>query len=269
MVHGDPGMMEQIVLNLAVNARDAMPDGGRLTIATATEQIGAAFVRDNPEASPGRFVRLTVADSGAGIQPDHLSRIFEPFFTTKNLNKGTGLGLATVYGIVKQHRGWVTVQSEIGKGSTFAVYLPLNERPSAVTKRRDVESARGGQETILLVEDEEPVRILARMVLKRAGYAVLDAPHGVAALAIWNAEKDRIDLVFTDMVMPEGVSGRQLADQVLADRPDIRIIITSGYSVEGFGKELAPSDNVTFLQKPYQPDSLLACIRKMLDKRNV
>ena len=149
------------------------------------------------------------------------------------------------------------------------MYLPLNERPSAVTKRRLAESARGGQETILLVEDEEPVRMLARMVLERSGYAVLEAPHGVAALAIWKAERDRIDLVFTDMVMPEGVSGRQLADQVLADRPEIRIIITSGYSVEVFGKELAPSDNVTFLQKPYQPEQLLSCVRAMIDKRIV
>jgi two-component system cell cycle sensor histidine kinase/response regulator CckA len=267
MVHGDAGMMEQIVLNLAVNARDAMPEGGRLTIATATEQIGAAFVRDNPEATPGRYVCLSVSDSGCGIATEHLSRIFEPFFTTKGVHKGTGLGLATVYGIVKQHKGWMTVQSEIGKGSTFTVYLPLNERPSAITKRRVAESARGGQETILLVEDEAPVRMLARMVLERSGYAVLDAPHGLAALAIWKAERDRVDLVFTDMVMPEGMSGRQLADHVLADRPEMRIIITSGYSVEVFGKELAPSDNVTFIQKPYSPEPLLACVRAMLDKR--
>jgi CheY-like chemotaxis protein len=149
------------------------------------------------------------------------------------------------------------------------MYLPLNERPSAITRRLAAESPRGGQETILLVEDEEPVRRLARMVLERSGYAVLEAPHGVAALAIWKAERDRIDLVFTDMVMPEGVSGRQLADQVLADRPDLRIIITSGYTVEVFGKELAPSDNVTFIQKPYQPQRLLECVRSMLDKRTV
>ena len=268
MVHGDAGMMEQIVLNLAVNARDAMPDGGRLIITTSTEQIGAAFVRDAPEATVGRFVRLSVTDSGCGIPPDHLSRIFEPFFTTKSVNKGTGLGLATVYGIVKQHRGWVTAQSEVGKGSTFTVYLPLNERPSAITKRRVAESARGGQETILLVEDEAPVRTLARMVLERSGYAVLDAPHGVAALEIWRAQRDRIDLVFTDMVMPEGMSGRQLADHVLADRPEMRVIITSGYSVEVFGKELAPSDHVSFIQKPYSPEPLLACVRSMLDKRS-
>jgi PAS domain S-box-containing protein len=267
LVHGDAVMMEQIVLNLAVNARDAMPDGGRLTIATSMEQIGAAYVRDNPEATPGRFVCLSVTDSGCGIAPDHLARIFEPFFTTKTVNKGTGLGLATVYGIVNQHHGWLTVQSEIGKGSTFTAYLPLNERPSAITRSRAAESARGGQETILLVEDEDPVRLLARMVLERSGYAVLDAPHGVAALAIWKEERNRIDLLFTDMVMPEGLSGRQLADRVLADRPDMRIIITSGYSVEVFGKELAPSDHVTFLQKPYQPQPLLACVRAMLDKR--
>ena len=269
LVHGDAGMMEQIVLNLAVNARDAMPGGGRLTITTSIEQVGAAFVRDDPEATPGRFVRLSVIDSGCGIAPDHLSRIFEPFFTTKSVHKGTGLGLATVYGIVKQHRGWLTVQSEIDSGSTFAAYLPVNERPSAITKGRTAESARGGQETILLVEDEEPVRVLTRMVLQRSGYAVLDAAHGVAALAIWKANRDRIDLVFTDMVMPEGLSGRQLADQLLADRPDIRVIITSGYSVEVFGKELVPTDNVTFLQKPYQPQPLLACVRAMLDKRIV
>ena len=269
LVHGDAGMMEQIVLNLAVNARDAMPDGGRLTIATSLEQIDAAVARENPEASPGRFVRLSVTDSGNGIAPDHLPRIFEPFFTTKGAHKGTGLGLATVYGIVKQHRGWLTVQSELGKGSTFTMYLPVSERPSGIIRRRAAESPRGGQETILLVEDEEPVRVLARTVLERSGYAVIDAPHGAAALDIWQSQRDRIDLVFTDMVMPEGVSGRQLADRVLADRPEMRVIITSGYSLEVFGKELAPSDHVTFLQKPYQPQPLLACVRAMLDKRSV
>jgi two-component system, cell cycle sensor histidine kinase and response regulator CckA len=266
LLRGDRVMMEQIVLNLALNARDAMPGGGGLMIAIAVEEIGGAFVRENPEAIPGRFVRLSVTDTGCGIAPEQMPRIFEPFFTTKDIDKGTGLGLATVYGIVKQHRGWLTVRSELGKGTTFHAYLPaIDIPPQPAAVRSPTESARGGLETILLVEDESAVRALARQVLERHGYTVLEAVDGVSALAMWQEQRERINLVVTDMVMPGGVSGRQLADRILADGLGTRIIITSGYSVDMFGQELAHTEVGRFLPKPYNSPQLLRAVRAILD----
>jgi two-component system, cell cycle sensor histidine kinase and response regulator CckA len=268
LVRADVGMIEQVVLNLVVNARDAMPAGGEIRISTAIERIDEDLARDDPEATAGTFVRLRVADSGTGIAPDALPHIFEPFFTTKDVEKGTGLGLATVYGIVKQHRGWITVESAPGLGATFDVYLPASDGPlEAPRSTPDERSTAAGAETVLIVEDEPAVRRLARRILERNGYEVLEASDGRAALALWRDHGHLIDLVLTDMVMPKGVSGMDLAQRVLADRPSTRVIVTSGYSVDIAGTELHQSDSLTFLQKPYTADALLRLVRARLDAR--
>jgi signal transduction histidine kinase/CheY-like chemotaxis protein len=264
-VHGDRSMMDQIILNLAVNARDAMPGGGSLTVRTSEEPINGA--RETTESSAGRFARLSVIDTGEGIEPAHLTRVFEPFFTTKEVNQGTGLGLATVYGIVKQHGGWINVSSEVGKGTTFDAYLPIVDTPVASGIEASSQAVTGGAETILLVEDEAPVRRLTRVVLERNGYVVVEATNGHAALAAWDEHKDRIDLVLTDMVMPDGMSGLQVAHRILEDCPRMRVIVTSGYSVEVFGKELSQDDRISFLPKPYRLQQLLRTVRTSIDSR--
>jgi two-component system cell cycle sensor histidine kinase/response regulator CckA len=267
-VHGDRSMMEQIILNLAVNARDAMPGGGSLIVRTSEESIGGARLRENTESSPGHFARLSVIDTGEGIEPAHLTRVFEPFFTTKEVNQGTGLGLATVYGIVKQHGGWINVSSEVGTGTTFDAYLPIVDRPPVASGiEASSQSVSGGVETILLVEDESPVRRLARVVLERAGYIVVEAANGHAALAAWDEHRDRIDLLLTDMVMPDGMSGLQVAHRILEDCPQMRVVVTSGYSVEVFGKELSQDDRISFLPKPYRLQQLLRTVRASIDSR--
>ena len=266
LVHADPGMMEQVVLNLAVNARDAMPKGGLLVIRNSVESIDAEFVRQNPEASPGQFVCLGVTDTGCGIAPENLSRIFEPFFTTKDVGKGTGLGLATVYGIVKQHHGWIKVQSELERGTTFQIFLPASYgvRRSGETSFFE-KSVRGGTETLLIVEDETTLRQLTRLILERYGYTVLEAAHGMDALEVWREYQHQIDLVLTDMVMPEGLSGMDLAGKLLIENPETKIIFSSGYSVEVFGKDLELKDWINFLQKPYHPRKLAQAVRECLD----
>ena len=265
-VRADRGMIEQILLNLAVNARDAMPKGGELAISTAVRMVHAEELELEPDVSPGRFVCLSVCDQGSGIAPDHLSKIFEPFFTTKEIGKGTGLGLATVYGIVKQHKGWVKVRSKIGEGTTFEVYLPHSDvKHAAPTPALDVAKPVHGNETILLVEDEETIREMARMFLETNGYHVLEASNGPAALLIWEEEKSRIDLLLTDLVMPHGVSGQALAQQLQADRPTLKVVYSSGYSCDLFGENSFLNPDTNFLQKPYRLNSLAEMIRSCID----
>ena len=267
-VRADASMMEQVILNLAVNARDAMPDGGRLVLRTILERLDEAAVQSDGGDSAGRFVRLSISDSGHGISSEDLPRIFEPFFTTKDVERGTGLGLATVHGVVKQHHGWVRVHSVVGKGTTFNVYLPAIDPPKqTVVDLVAARTARGGRETILVVEDEAPVRMLARLVLERYGYVVLEAEHGPAALAAFRESQGQVSLVLTDMVMPEGISGLDLAALLRAESPEVRVVVTSGYSVDLFGKELPHTAGLSFLQKPYQADQLLEAVRKSLDSR--
>ena len=267
-IHADAGMMEQVVLNLVVNARDAMPKGGSLLIHTTVEQIDDDCLRQNPEATPGLYVRLDVTDTGCGIPPENLSHIFEPFFTTKDVGKGTGLGLATIHGIVKQHRGWVRVYSETGKGTAFHVFLPISGRSRIVGDAAHEEHpVRGGTETVLVVEDEVAVSQLLRIGLERYGYKVLEASNGLAALAVWREHRERIDLVLTDMVMPGDLSGMDLAAKLLIERPGIKIIFSSGYSADVFGKELVLKDGLNFLQKPYRPSKLAQTVRECLDAR--
>lgn len=265
-IYGDTGMIEQILMNLAVNARDAMPKGGRLIVRTSLRQFGKDLTRKNPEAREGCFVCLSVTDTGCGMDEKTLNRIFEPFFTTKEVGKGTGLGLATVYGIVKQHNGWVEVESEPQKGTTFTIYLPANENKSSPKIAIPSQlSAQGGQETILVVEDEPALRMLVVEILQLYGYRVYDAASGLLALNVWKEHQDKIDLLLTDMVMPDGISGRELAERLHKEKPALKVIYTSGYSPGMAGKDTALLTGFNFLPKPYPPSRLAEVVRACLN----
>lgn len=265
-IYADSGMIEQIIMNLACNSRDAMERGGQLTISTSTVKITPADVQRRPKARLGVHVCITVTDTGCGMKPETLRRIFEPFYTTKDVGKGTGLGLATVYGIVDQHRGWLEVDSVIGKGTTFNVYIPASDKPMTTTVEPvSPVSARKGTETILLVEDEEPLRELARLVLEDHGYKVLEAPSGVQALKVWEEHKGHTDMLLTDMVMPEGMSGRDLAEHIQAEKPGFKVLYSSGYSPDVVGGHFKLPQNSYFLAKPYQPVELAQAVRECLE----
>ena len=266
VVSADAGMMEQVLLNFAVNARDAMPRGGQLSVQIAVEDLAWPHTARHAEARAGRFVCLTASDTGCGIPPEILRRIFEPFFTTKEVGKGTGLGLATVYGIVKQHQGWVEVESELGRGATFRVYLPEAADTPHPDKVRDTESTlRGGSETILVVEDEKPVRELVCTFLQAQGYHILEAESGVRALEVWRQHREQIALLLTDVVMPDCINGRELAEKIWAERPNLKVIFTSGYSADVLGKNWAASRGFNYVQKPYHPRKLAIAVRDCLD----
>jgi PAS domain S-box-containing protein len=269
-IEADSGMMEQVLLNLAVNARDAMPRGGQLAIRIAIIEVDEVHVRRQPEARVGRFVCISKADTGCGIPPENISRIFEPFFTTKEIGKGTGLGLATVYGIVKQHQGWIEVESALGKGTTFHIYLPFVGNVQADAEKPTTQiSIRGGTETILLVEDERPVRELVARVLQKYGYKVWQASSGNDALGVWQDRKDEINLLLTDLVMPGNMNGHELAEKLWIEQPGLKVIFTSGYSADIVGKNFKLDPELNFLQKPYHPQTLALTIRRCLDgKRN-
>jgi PAS domain S-box-containing protein len=266
-VQADSGMLDQVLMNLAVNARDAMPKGGRLTITTSETEVDEERAKDNPDARAGRFVCLTVEDTGCGMDEATLGRIFEPFFTTKEPGKGTGLGLSTVYGIVAQHKGWVEVVSTVGQGTTFRVYLPA-AAGAALQKVSENANfvAMGGKETILVVEDAEGVRRVLTQTLRFLGYRILEAPNGPAALELWRQHSGQIDLLFSDMVMPEGLTGLDLADRLREQKPNLKVIISSGYSTE-ITVEGRPLENVVFLSKPYQIGSLAKTVREYLDQK--
>lgn len=265
-VEADPGMLDQLLMNLVVNARDAMPKGGRITISTALVSLDERQVKAADGSRPGRFAQLRVSDTGSGMPPEVLEHIFEPFFTTKEVGRGTGLGLATVYGIVKQHQGWITVESELGRGTTFHIFLPALEEPAPASREQAEEDpVRGGSERILLVEDEPTLRVTVSTFLRRLGYSVVEARSGVEALERWREKKMKFHLLFSDMVMPQGMSGLDLAERLRADCPDLKVLISSGYStelVQQGGKALA---SVTFLQKPVAPIELAKAVRRCLD----
>lgn len=266
LVEADSSMLEQVLLNLAVNARDAMPQGGSLTIAIAMVDVTNELRSNCPERPPGKYARLCVTDSGCGIAPEHLKHVFEPFFTTKEVGKGTGLGLATVYGIVKQHNGWIEVESALNQGATFKVFLPALETDTkSEAQAHSQPRTRGGRETILVVEDEAPVRELVCDILSSYGYQVIQAESGVKALEKWNECRDTVDLMLTDLVMPDRVNGRQLAEKLWAERPELKVIFTSGYSAEVVGKEFVLQPGIHYLQKPYAPNLLASKIRECLD----
>ncbi len=264
-VFADPGMMEQVLMNLAVNSRDAMPKGGHLTIKTAVIELDADEARKRPRVAPGRYVRLSVNDTGTGIPPEHMAHIFEPFFTTKEVGKGTGLGLATVFGIVEQHKGWIDTESRLGMGTTVYVHLPCyagsKPKHSARTAARIPHSAT---ETVLLVEDEGAVRELARKGLERQGYRVIEAEDGPSALRLWARHALEIDLLLTDMVMPGGMNGLELAEKLRVDQPHLKVILATGYGHVTMGKEIQSGEDIRLLRKPYLPSELSRVVRTML-----
>jgi len=267
VVNADPGMMEQVRMNLAVNARDAMPDGGRLSVNLDPCEIDEDRAAAKPGVTPGRFVCLSVSDTGCGIASENLSRIFEPFFTTKEVGKGTGLGLATVFGIAQQHHGWVEVESEIGRGTVFRVFLPACSTSAAQAAALEpAPKVRGGSETILLVEDEPAVRALSRVVLERYGYRVIEAESAAAALHIWESQSTPVDLLLTDLIMPGGISGRELADLLVARQPTLKVIYSSGYSSDVVNRQLRLSAGSKFLQKPCSVLDLVTGVRRCLDE---
>ncbi|MFO1488475.1 MAG: response regulator [Verrucomicrobiota bacterium] len=265
-IKGDPGMLEQVIMNLAVNARDAMPKDGELCIKTEPVQISQASPAANPDVRTGEFICLTVRDNGSGIPPEVLPRIFEPFFTTKEVGKGTGLGLATVFGIVKQHHGWMEVESKVGQGTTFRIYLPGHARTAeAAAVPAETPVIGKGTETILLVEDEPSLRVLARRMLQGQGYTVYEATSGVEAQAVWREHGGKVDLLLTDMVMPDGITGRELAERLRAERPDLKVIYTSGYSSELGNTDFLSKADSFFLPKPYESQHIALMVRRCLD----
>jgi PAS domain S-box-containing protein len=268
-VQADAGMVEQVLFNLVVNARDAMPAGGRLTLSTEPAEVDAAGVGAHAEARTGHFVCLRVADSGSGIPPEVLPHIFEPFFTTKGVGKGSGLGLATAYGIVKQHRGWIEVASQAGAGSVFKVFLPAIRALSPTAQdAAPIPNPPGGTETILLVEDDEAVRSFTHRLLRSHGYRVQETASGREALERWPDRAAETDLLLTDVVMPGGVTGFDLAERLRAQKPNLKVILMSGYSRDGAARRAVSFEgpNNRFIQKPYRVRDLLVAVRQVLDE---
>jgi len=267
LVQADASMMEQIVLNLAVNARDAMPKGGTLTLTTRLLSLKQLPPQAPAESTPGDFACLEVRDTGTGIAEEHLSRIFEPFFTTKAVGQGTGIGLATVFGITQKHGGWVTVDSQPEAGASFSVFMPLLSTPVQAPVEEEIvlpESGIRGSATILIVEDESTVRTIVKHVLTSHGYEVHEAVNGPEALTLWEKIGPQVDLLLTDMVMPGGMSGHQLAQQLSVQKPGLKIIYTSGYSAEMFRRDSLLPDDAILLRKPYTAAQLLKEVQRLI-----
>ena len=263
-VHADAGQLEQILMNLCVNARDAMPEGGTITINMQNVTLDEDFCKDNNWDRPGRYVCMNIADTGCGMDEKTLRKIFEPFFTTKEIGRGTGLGLATVYGIVKQHEGFILVSSEPGMGTTFSVYLPQVERTATPIAAAEKQPAPGGTETILIAEDDEIVCRLSQTVLERAGYTVLTAADGAEALDVFGKHRDAIALVLLDVIMPK-LSGLAVFERVRSMRPDLCVLFSSGYSIDAVHADVHFNERTQMIQKPYHPDDLLRKVRQILD----
>jgi PAS domain S-box-containing protein len=261
----DPGQIEQVILNLAVNARDAMPSGGTLTVQTSNCQVTNGEAKEAPALSPGRYVRLKIRDNGCGMDEATRSRIFEPFFTTKEVGQGTGLGLATVYGIVQQSGGAIDVQSQVGHGSTFAIYFPAIAEPASLESQPAPRGNVQGRETVLLVEDEETVRKLTATILQQNGYTVLEASQGVDALQLIGQYTGPIHLLVTDVMMPN-MTGQTLADLVMHERPEIRVLFVSGYSDSLIAAPNQSKKLDNLLAKPFTPEALAGKVRELLDR---
>ena len=268
-IEADPAMIEQVITNLVLNARDAMPRGGTLTVAIERVEIFDDAAQRTPDARPGTAVCLSVTDTGMGIAAEHLPHLFEPFFTTKKGGEGTGLGLSVVHGIIKQHHGWIEVESVVGKGTAFRVFFPpTDKQPELDLSRRAavaaVPDASARRKTVLIVEDEEMVRKLASTILQRAGFEVLEAKDGPHALEVWTGRKDDVDLLLTDMIMPNGITGGELAHLLLHERPSLPVIYASGYSMELTAPDFLETDRQAFLQKPYRSEQLVATVQRCI-----
>ncbi len=262
----DPSQFEQVLLNLAINARDAMPSGGTIHIESRSEEFDRVTPMGNAEIAPGRYTQIVFSDDGVGMDKDILERIFEPFFTTKEEGKGTGLGLSTVYGIVSQSKGYIHVYSEPEKGTCFKLYFPQVEDEIERAAKSNHKSADiHGVETVLVVEDEETLRDVTRIVLKQYGYTVLEAAHGEEAYQQFLAHRDQIDLIVTDVIMP-GMNGRQLIEQVREIRAELKVLFMSGYTDDAFIKHEILKKEVAFIHKPFSPTQLLQKIRDLLDQ---
>jgi PAS domain S-box-containing protein len=264
-VDADKGMMEQVVTNLCINARDAMPNGGQITIGTGIIEFDSITAKTRAEARPGKFVCLSVADTGCGMDANTLNQIFEPFFTTKEPGKGTGLGLATVFGIVKQHQGWIEAESEVGVGSVFRVFLPARKALHLMHKAGAAVPVSGGRENILVVEDNKSLRLLTTKWLQRLGYNVLEAANGPEAVALWQEQGKSVSLLLTDMVMPGGMSGLDLTERLRKTNSELKVIISSGYSLEIAGPSQLKERGIVYLAKPYEGPALAAKVRQCLD----
>ncbi|CAN5401705.1 hypothetical protein BH09SUM1_BH09SUM1_31220 [soil metagenome] len=268
MIMADPSQIEQVIMNLAVNSRDAMPQGGKLIIETHDAQVDEPFVQSHVGLQVGHYMLLTVSDNGSGMTEDTKAHIFEPFFTTKGIGKGTGLGLATIYGIVTQCHGHIFVYSELGSGTTFRVYIPVVEESSHAIRKMQYspEESPKGKETILLVEDEDAVRRLSRHVLEIHGYNVIEARNGKHALEVAAAYEGDIDLLLADVIMPE-LGGPDLADQLCRKRPLMSVLYMSGYTDDAVTRFGLLQDQMPLLQKPFTPGVLARRLREILDKR--
>jgi two-component system cell cycle sensor histidine kinase/response regulator CckA len=264
-IYADASMMDQIVMNLAVNSRDAMPGGGRVLISTSIETVHRAPTPMDPEQRDGDFVCLTFTDTGTGMDTQILSRIFEPFFTTKPVGKGTGLGLSTVFGIVRAHRGWIIVESKPNQGTTFRVYFPASQQVAEKTDPVVDTALQSGRETVLVAEDEDALREMVVQVLRIQGYTVLEAASGRQALELWERAGHPVDLLLTDIVMPGGIMGSELAESLLAKSPRLKVIYTSGYSPGMAWQDVSLLNGHNFLPKPYSIDKLAQFVRECLD----
>ena len=264
-VVADSGQIEQVLMNLATNARDAMPRGGSLSIVTALRELDSDFVREHGHVTAGTYALLSVTDSGTGMPNKTKDKIFEPFFTTKEPGKGTGLGLAMVYGTIKQHNGFMDVQSEEGKGTTFSIYLPITPLQQGDAKERDsVRTLKGGTETILIAEDDEALRKLYSMVLADAGYTVLTAKDGAEAINTFRDHGDEIGLVILDVIMPKK-NGGEVLEEIREIREDIKALFISGYTGDIIDKTAVGDKGADIVHKPISPRDLMAKVREMLD----
>jgi two-component system, cell cycle sensor histidine kinase and response regulator CckA len=264
-INADQGQLEQVLMNLAINARDAMTRGGQLSIATRDTTVTTEIARNHRGLVPGDYVLLEVSDTGSGMDAHVLAHLFEPFFTTKKRGQGTGLGLSTVYGIIKQSGGYIAVETAVGKGTKFSIYLPPSRvAQTAPAEQRSQARPHGGTETILLVEDQPEVRAIARTILSRQGYTVLDADGGVAALKIVKAHDGQIDMLLTDVIMPV-IGGQELARQVLEMRPGVHVLFASGYTDDVLIQQGVLQPGAEWIQKPFTRESLLQKVRGVLD----
>ena len=265
-VNADPGQLAQVLMNLGANARDAMPDGGKFSIETRNTSLDDDYCSMHPEVRPGLYVELRVSDTGEGIPARMLGQIYDPFFTTKDVGSGTGLGLSTVYGVVKGHGGQITCQSQPGEGTTFIVHLPAtaDEESAAARPAAVIDEAEGGDETVLVVDDEEPVVKLAKTLLGRRGYNVLTALSGEEALEIYRARPGEIDLVILDLGMP-GMGGEKCLEELLRLDPQARVMIASGYNLDAQAGDVLQAGARDFVSKPYRLDELVRRVRKLLD----